>query len=306
MPPSLRRLARRLQRPCVLRRAQHVAKLGVLALLLAIGAGRSGAAGETPHPRRIVSMNACADQYLIALADKDQIAALTRFARDPNLSFYAEQAKAYPVSGDEPEAVLALKPDLVITNPYHAAGALAPLTGRARVLELNSAESFDEVVANTRIVAAAIGQTARGEALVRAMQARVRAAGRRPLGGVAAYYQRGGYVAGPGSIMDDLMARAGLANLARRLNSGALGQLSLEQIVRRHPDFLILTDERHPGQDEGDLMLDHPALARAEPPQRRLHVPQALTVCGGPSYPAALERLQAEANRARGAARRGR
>ena len=41
----------------------------------------------TPH--RIVSLNACADGYLIALADKSQVATLTRYARDPMLSFYA-------------------------------------------------------------------------------------------------------------------------------------------------------------------------------------------------------------------------
>jgi iron complex transport system substrate-binding protein len=127
----------------------------------------------------------------------------------------------------------------------------------------------------------------------------VAAAGRRPLGGVAAHYQRGGFVTGPGSLIDDLMARAGLINLARRLNGGSLGRLSLEQIVYQHPDFLILTDAAWTGQDEGDLSLEHPALLKAVPPARQLHIPGALTVCGGPSYPAALERLQAEADRAR-------
>jgi len=94
------------------------------------------------------------------------------------------------------------------------------------------------------------------------------------------------------------MTRAGLVNLARRLH-GALGQISLEEIVRTRPDFLIVTDSAVDREDEGALLLDHPALAAAVPPARRLHLPAALTVCGGPSYPDALGRLQAAADGAR-------
>jgi iron complex transport system substrate-binding protein len=269
------------------------------AALLALAPRGGVCAQASARPQRIVSLNACADQYLIALADKDQVAALTRFARDPTLSYYAQRAKAYPISQDEAEAVLALHPDLVIASPYHRVNALTPLKGYVRVLDLEPAESFDDVVRDTRIIATAIGQTARGEALIASMRARVAAAGRRPLNGVAAEYERGGYITGPGTLMDDLMTRAGLINLARRGHGAQLGQMSLEQIVYARPDFLILTDGGHVGQDEGDLSLDHPALVRAVPPARRLHVPAAMTVCGGPSYPEALERLQAQADRAR-------
>jgi len=257
---------------------------------------------DAPAPRRIVSLNACADQYLIALADRAQVAALTQFARDPDLSFYAREARAYPFTQGQAEAVLALKPDLVIASPYRRAESLALLKGRVRILEVKPARSFKDVVRQTRQIAAAVGRPARGEALVREMQARVDAAGRRPVSGVAAHYERAGFVTGPGSLMDDLMQRAGLENLARRMNRGAIGRVSLEEIVYARPDFLVLDAETHAGQDEAGLSLDHPALARAVPPARRLLVPKALTVCGGPSYPAALERLQAEADRARAAA----
>jgi len=269
--------------------------------VLALATGANPVAGAAPgRPHRIVSLNACADDYLIALADKSQVAALTRFARDPSFSVYADRAKAYPFTKGDAEAVLALHPDLVIASPYRRADALALLQGRAPILDLKSTDSFADVVDETRAVAAAIGQPARGETLIRAMQARVDAAGRLPAGGVAAHYQRGGFITGPGTLMDDLMTRAGLINLARR-KGGALGQMSLEQIVYAHPDFLIFTDGASAGQDEGSLSLDHPALARAIPPARRLHIPSAMTVCGGPSYPDALERLQAEARRAKAA-----
>lgn len=274
--------------------------VALAALLGLASAGVAPAAGQSA-PHRIVSLNACADQYLIALADKDQIAALTQFARDPSLSFYADRAGAYPTSQGQAEAVLALRPDLVIASPYRRAGDLGLLKGKVRILDLKPAESFDDVIRETRMIATAIGHPERGEALIASMRARVDAAGRRPLGGVAAHYERGGFITGPGSLMDDLMTRAGLVNLARRLNGGSIGRLSLEQIIYQRPDFLILTDAASIGQDEGSRSLEHPALERAVPPARQLHIPAALTVCGGPSYPAALERLQAEADRAQAA-----
>ena len=277
---------------------------GMCAAVFSLLSASAAPSQHGPPPRRIVSLNACADEYLIALADKDQIAALTQFARDPNLSFYAAEARLYPTSQGQAEAVLALRPDLVIASPFRRAEVQGLLTGEVHVLSLKPAESFDDVVKDTRIVAAAVGHPERGEALIAAMKARVDAAGRRPVGGIAANYQRGGFLTGPGSLMDDLMTRAGLINLSRRLHRGSIGRLSLEQIVYQHPDFLILADGASVGQDEGGLSLDHPALAQAVPPSRRLHIPAALAICGGPSYPAALERLQAEADRAKAAARR--
>ena len=47
---------------------------------------------------RLVSLNLCADPYLMAFADKNQIAALTHLSRDPDLSAHAEAAHHFPVS----------------------------------------------------------------------------------------------------------------------------------------------------------------------------------------------------------------
>src|SRR5271167_3350439 len=95
-------------------------RIAGLAATVLLGLGLAPANGATApaRPHRIVSLNACADQYLIALADKDQIAALTQFARDPNLSFYAARARDYPYTHGQAEAVLALRPDLIVGSPH--------------------------------------------------------------------------------------------------------------------------------------------------------------------------------------------
>ena len=48
--------------------------------LAGLAQGQSGANGNQAAPRKIVSLNLCADQYLLALADRGQIAGLTHNA----------------------------------------------------------------------------------------------------------------------------------------------------------------------------------------------------------------------------------
>src|SRR5437868_842546 len=65
---------------------------------------------------RIVSMNVCTDQLLIALADPKQILGLSRFSRDASWS--ADGARRYPVLSGGAEDVLVLKPDIVLASLY--------------------------------------------------------------------------------------------------------------------------------------------------------------------------------------------
>jgi len=247
------------------------------------------------RPRRIVSIDLCADQYLLALADPAQIAGLSQFARDPALSFSYARARAFrPVRGTA-EDILPLKPDLVLGSPSHGYQTRALLRRfGVRVIGMGLVHDFAGIVAETRRIAAAIGQPARGAALIARMRAALATvpppAGRAPL---AVHYQRRGYVTGPGTLMDDIMRRAGLDNLAGRLRTGALAHVDLETILVSRPDYIVLTTDPARARDWGALLLHHPALAQGFR-GRMLYIPDRLTVCGGPSYPAAVLRLAAQ------------
>ena len=253
-----------------------------------------GAMAADALPRHIVSLNLCADQLLIALADRNQIAALTQFSRDPQMSFEAEKAKHYPVIKGSSEEVLALRPDLIIATPFRRTDTLAPLQDRGmKRVDIKDAESISDIYDNIRIVARAIGHPERGEALIRRMNADLdRLAADRPgHGRVAAYYQRRGYLTGTGTLLDEMLTRLGLVNLARKLGRPALSRVSLEEMIAAKPDFLLLESETRQVTDNGTEMLHHPALLRNIAPSHRLYLPQAFTVCGGPSYTVALATL---------------
>lgn len=253
-------------------------------LLCAVPAGAA--------PRRIVSLSLCADQYLLLLADRSQIVALNRFSHDPAMSWGVERAKDFPAIRGTAEEMLTLRPDLVFASGFGTPAARAVLKSRnVPIIDLPWNNSLESIERTTREVAAAVGHPERGEALVAVMRRRLAAFGPGPGGGrIAAFYQRRGFLTGQGTLVDDMMQRAGLANLARRLDRPMLSHLSIEEMAIARPDFLIVENDSRV-RDKGTEMLQHPLLARVIAPSRRIFIPEALTTCGGPSYPDAVARL---------------
>jgi len=266
-------------------------------LILAVAAGVTGwALSAAPMrkapsvPRRIVSLNLCADQLVVALADRDQIAGLTHNAADPHMSAVAAQVGGLPVLNGSAEAVLAADPDLMIGMPVRRNSAIAVLKARHYpALDLKGADSYDAILASIRDVAKAVGHPARGEALIAQMDADLRHIGKVPPGRIAAYYQRRGYLTGTGTLIDDLMQRVGLINLAGTLGRPSLSQMRLEEVVAARPDYLIVDSATDRVTDQGTEMMHHPALQNI----KRIGIPQAWTVCGGPAYVKAARALAA-------------
>jgi len=250
--------------------------------------------GAAPAPpKRIVSLNTCADQYVLALADPVQIAALSPYGHDPELSAAVGKARSFKTLKRPAEEVLALRPDLLVGFPSGDSVVGAPpgrWRTRWRTLGLASADSYPMILTQIRQVAAAVGHPERGEALIAKMNRDLAALPRARRGGVAAYYQRRGYMTGTGTLVDDLMKRAGLVNLAGKLGKPALSQLPLEEMIAARPDWLIVESGSEKVVDQGTEMLRHPIL-RAIP---RIRLPQAWTVCGGPAYVEAAHSIVAQ------------
>lgn len=241
-----------------------------------------------PAPQRLVSLNLCTDQYLLLLADRQQIAGLSPNAADPGMSAAASAAQGLPLLSWSAEEILAIHPDLVLGMPAKGSAILQALPRRQYpTLDLGFANSLADIMAQIERVATAIGHEPRGQALVARMQSELATIGRPGNGRVAAYYQRGGFLTGSGTLVDELMTRVGLVNLAHILGRGPLSRLSIEELVAAKPDFLILDTESGSRTDAGAEMLQHPALADIP----RIYLPQAWTNCGGPAYVDAARRL---------------
>jgi iron complex transport system substrate-binding protein len=261
------------------------------------GAGLLWAAAPAPRakgpvvPQRIVSINLCADQLVLALADREQIAGLTKNATDAEMSGEAAKARGIPLLSNSAEQILAIEPDLVVGMPASRSAALRALPQQDYpLLDLATANTLDEIYTSIRETAAAVGHPERGAVLIARMRGELAGLPKPGKGRVAAYYQRRGYMTGTGTLIDELMGRVGLVNLAGKLGKPPLSQLSLEEMVAAQPDFLIVESATDVVTDQGSEMLHHPALSGIP----RISIPQAWTVCGSPAYTAAARSITAQ------------
>jgi len=243
-------------------------------------------------PQRVASIWLCADVLLLRLADRNRIVSLTRFAADPALSPMAAAARGIPANRGRAEDILPVQPDLVIAGA-NAAPATRALLRRlgARLLELDPANDFAGIRTNVRRVAAALGAPARGEAMVAEMDRRLAetqpAAGPRP----SVLYYRGGYVQGRGTLLDAMMQAAGLDNQGAALIGAGAAFVSLERLLLRPPDALLLggADPQRARRATGPAA--HPALRRLVERLPAMSLPDRVWHCGWPDATAAVESL---------------
>ncbi len=195
------------------------------------------ASSAEARPLRVVSLDYCADQYVLALADRAQIAALSRGARRDD-SYYRARAIGLREIRPTLEEVLPLRPDLIVRNwggPWDAERVYARF--HVPVLQVGDVATFAAARADLLHAANAMGQTARGETLARDLDLRLvrlvaNAPRERP--GVI-YVSSGGAVAGSGVMMDAVISAAGgrNASLAQSWNV-----LPLESFVAAPPAFV--------------------------------------------------------------------
>ena len=245
---------------------------------------------------RVASLNLCTDQLLLALADRSQIASLSRLARDPSMSFMAEDAAGFRVNDGGVEPLLFDRPDLVLAGTYGQQEQAALLKRQGfEVLSLGSWSSLEDGRGQVRNLAHRLGHPERGEDLI----ARIDRALERARGIVRdkrsiLVYERGGWVAGARSPLGEILALMGFSPHQEALGLSAGGAARLETIVVIPPDFLLVDADSGKARDNGTALFAHPALADAVPPERRLAIPGRLTICGGPATPAAIDALRAE------------
>ncbi|MBE7619767.1 ABC transporter substrate-binding protein [Komagataeibacter sp. FXV2] len=233
---------------------------------------------------RVASLNLCTDQLLLLLAEPGQIVGVTPLARDCWNAVMCEQAQHVPVLRPTAENIVASHPDVVLGGVYTAAVAMqAGRDGGAQVIALPPARSLTDIPAQIMTVANAIGVPERGRQLATAFATRLAAlsVGRSPTDPTAAVYAANGFVTHAGSLPDDVLAHAGFRNYATLMDHQASSRFSMELLIARPPDLLIL-DRSGKGTSLAQSMLDHPALKEAFAGPHHLDVPARLWLCGLP------------------------
>ena len=265
------------------------------AMLVALAAPGAVAAGP-----RVVSLDYCADQYVLALADEGQIAGLSSGADGAHSALRA-QAAGLPKLRASAEAVMARQPDVIVRSYggdararafYHRLGY--------RVHDLGFAQSFDDVASMIRAAAAALERPARGEALVARMRADLAEAAGQPGASrpAALYVTPGGVTAGAGTMIHEILTAAGFENIAARGGAAGWRALPLEALVLNPPDLIVTGFFDMPANELDNWSVSgHPAMADVLARTPSVHLDGAQLACAAwfMAEAAASARRQADA-----------
>lgn len=194
----------------------------------------TGWAEELPT---IVSADYCADQYALALADRDQILALSPDAKQA-FSYYRDEVGDLPLTTLEAEDVLGYAPDILLYTygPTERALALYRRFGITPVkIDFNAdgdwLTGFEDIRQAILTTGEALGHIERAQELAASLSLETTSTGQ-----TATYITPGGAVAGEGTMVGEIMERAGLSN-----GAGHTGWriLSLEDVYLSPPNFAL-------------------------------------------------------------------
>jgi iron complex transport system substrate-binding protein len=212
----------------------------------------------------------------------------------------ATQARALPILSGTAEEVMVIRPDLVVSGTFTKRATRDFL--RAQGVNL---EDFAPVrtIAETKRQITRFGEITGAEAKAAARNNEIDAA-LAELRTLAATntlrvlpLARRGWVSGANSLMSDILAQAGLINVAGEIGIGTGARTTLEKVVQLRPDAIVISQDEGKAEDQGLALLLHPAIQSLFPPVRRIVMPERLTVCGGAMLPEAMRTLASQIGR---------
>jgi iron complex transport system substrate-binding protein len=255
--------------------------------------------GGAAKPVRVMSLNQCADQIVLALLPPARITSVTWLSRDPESSVMAKAAMRVGINHGEAEEVVQQKPDLVVAGAFTTPATRAMLTKLGYpMIEVVEPNNFADIRTVTRQIARAVGEPARGEALIAHMDAGLDALAREPVRPVrVAAWDGAGFSAEKGSLYDAVLGAAGAINVANVPPASSYDEPDTEVLLAAAPELLL---QGEPGSRKPGLRDDvarHP-LVRRYWANRMVRVSPAAYFCGTPFIADTTRRLRENIQRA--------
>lgn len=262
----------------------------VLCAFLALPAATAG-------PQRIVSLGLCTDQLLLLVAEREQIASLSVWATDANMSYMVEEVGDLPLNNASVEEIVRFSPDLVVASDFVAWDTVRFLRQLGITVEqLPVATSVAQIYALIEEFGALTGNPGRARGLVRQMRTRLREIERRyadrPEKSVIVYAPNG-FTIGAGTLEHDLFVHAGYRNLAADMGIRGFQPISLERLVAAGPDVLQIDRDLSRQDSLATAALTHPVLESLRQNREFLDIPLKLRICAGPMVVDAIEMMAA-------------
>ncbi len=199
------------------------------------------------EPERVVALAPNTAQTLWEIGAKEKVVGrpiiYTQYLNDSGNATGVFRADGFTVAT---ERVIGLEPDLVLAAdiiPNETVETLrrAGLT----VYKFDSADSFADIYAKTNRTGRLVGACEGANRIVAAMQTRVetiRQAVENESEPRVLYLLSGGFVAGNGTFISDIIETAGAENLAANAGIEGYGKISAEVVAQRNPQWIIVSN----------------------------------------------------------------
>lgn len=262
-----------------------------IALLIALPFCAAGS------PQRIVSIGLCTDQLLLMLAEREQIASVSHWAVDQNMSYMIDAVGDLPLNNASLEEIIGFNPDLVVASDFVAWDTIKFLrqldypvkqvpvaTSVAQIYDIIA--QFGEWTGNQQRAQEVIVGMRQQLADIRARYAA------RPVKSVI-IYSPNGFTIGANTLENDLFVHAGYRNLAAEMGIEGFQAISLEKLVAADPDVLQIDRSLSQQDSLATAYLGHPVLEKLIRQRQFLDIPTRLRICAGPMITEAIEQMAA-------------
>lgn len=224
----------------------------------------------TSKPQRIISLSVSTDEILMDLVPNERIVALTKYVDDAGISNVVEQAKKVKgrVRDTNPEAILAMKPDLVILPDFTSSDTIQSLREmRVAVYVYQTPYDLAGIRACIKELGQVVGEEQAAEAILAQMDAKLASVkdklGEIPMDKqkrVVFMSEKGAYYS-PRHSFNDICAHAQVRNALAELQFSKPVTVAQEEIVRLNPDAFVLSgwinkDEQEPAAVAHNLRHD--------------------------------------------------
>ena len=187
------------------------------------------------RPSRVVSLDFCADQYVLKMIEPERILAVSPDAKAP-FSYMRDKATGLRSVRSAAEDVMILRPDLVVRS-YGGGPNAAAFFQKAGVPVLNVgwADDIDGIKRVISEMAQGLGVPARGAKIIANMEARLAALKIQPQNNKVLYMTPSGTTTGAGSLVHHMLEKAGLENFQ---TEPGWRSLPLERLAYERPDMV--------------------------------------------------------------------
>ena len=211
--------------------------------------------------KRLVALSTGAEEIIVGLGRAEVLVGVSRFSRDPIYSNIVEDVAAVGDTivgsiGTSTEHIVRLRPDLVLVTRYNARRSRADLERLGlQVFPLPNPQSFSDIETSIELLGDLLNASTEARRLVGEMRQRLdRVKRERPARAPRIVYLAGPtnlWVAGSGTVIGEVIERAGCRNVAAENGLREFHRVGKELLLNWQPDWIVVDGK---GEDDARLV----------------------------------------------------